>query len=57
MVELFELIMQYPAQFLAGLGLSSGAIYLIFSGIKGFVKLVTKKSTKLKQITMQLPMQ
>lgn len=50
MVELFELIMQYPAQFLAGLGLSSGAIYLIFSGIKGFIKLVTKKSTKLKQI-------
>ncbi|MGN1222432.1 MAG: hypothetical protein ACI4TT_04285 [Christensenellales bacterium] len=50
MVELFEIIMQYPAQFLAGLGLSSGAIYLIFSGIKGFVKLVTKKSTKLKQI-------
>lgn len=50
MVELFELIMQYPAQFLAGIGLSSGAIYLIFSGIKGFVKLITKKSTKLKQI-------
>lgn len=50
MVELFELIMQYPAQFLAGLGLSSGAIYLVFNGIKGVVKLVTKKSTKLKQV-------
>lgn len=53
MVEIFETIMQYPLQFLAGLGISSGTIYGVFSFIKWIVSCVTKKSKKAKEILNQ----
>ena len=51
MVELFQLIMNNPLQFLAGLGISSTAIYSCVRIIKGLVYLVTKKrqNAKLEQ--------
>lgn len=53
MVEIFETIMQYPLQFLAGLGISSGTIYGVFSFIKWIVSCITKKSKKAKEILNQ----
>lgn len=53
MVEIFETIMQYPLQFLAGLGVSSGTIYGVFSFIKWIVSCITKKSKKAKEILNQ----
>lgn len=50
MVEIFETIMQYPLQFLAGLGLSGGTIYGVFAFSKWFISLFTKKSQKAKEL-------
>lgn len=48
MVELFQLIMNNPLQFLAGLGISSSAIYSCVRVIKGLVYLITKKHQNAK---------
>ena len=53
MVEFFELIIQYPLQFLAGLGISGGTIYTGWAIIKGIVNLITKKSRKAKELLQQ----
>ena len=50
MVEIFQTILQYPLQFLAGLGISGGAIYGAFSFSKWLISLFTKKSQKAKEI-------
>lgn len=50
MVEIFETIMQYPLQFLAGLGISGGTIYGVFSFIRWIVSCATKKSQKAREV-------
>ena len=50
MVEIFQTILQYPLQFLAGLGISGGAIYGAFSFSKWLISLFTKKSQKAKEL-------
>ena len=53
MVEFFELIINYPLQFLAGLGISAGSIYTGWAIIKGIYNLITKKSRKAKEALQQ----
>lgn len=53
MVEIFNTIMQYPLEFLAGLGISGGTIYAVISLIKGVIGLITKKSTQAKEFLQQ----
>lgn len=53
MVEIFEAIMQYPLQFLAGLGISSGTIYGVCSFVKWIVSCINKKSKNAKEILNQ----
>lgn len=50
MVELFELIAAKPLEFLAGLGISTTTIYTLVRALKGFIALITKKSTKAKEL-------
>lgn len=50
MVEIFETIMQYPLQFLAGLGISGGTIYGVVSFIRWIVSCATKKSQKAREV-------
>lgn len=53
MIEIFEAIMQYPLQFLAGIGISSGTIYGVYSFVKWIVSCINKKSKKAKEILGQ----
>lgn len=45
-VELFETISNHLGEFLLGLGLSAGSIYLIFNLIKGLVYLIFQKKKR-----------
>lgn len=49
MTELFELIASKPLEFLAGLGVSSTAIYTLCSLFRFLFNLITKKSQKKKE--------
>ncbi len=53
MTELFELIASRPLEFLAGLGVSSTAIYSICALLRFLVDLITKKKKKRKEIFQQ----
>lgn len=53
MVELFEIIVNNPVEFLTGLGLSSASIYAIIMIFKGIIGLITKKSKKAKELLQQ----
>ncbi len=53
MTELFELIASKPLEFLAGLGISSTAIYSLYSLFRFLLGLITKKSKKKKEIIQQ----
>lgn len=48
-VELFETISNHLGEFLLGLGLSAGSIYLIFNIIKGVVYLIFQKKKRQAQ--------
>lgn len=53
MSELFELIMSYPMEFIAGLGVSSATIYSVIKIIKCIVSFMFKNRNKLKEISRQ----
>ena len=48
MTQIFELIMQYPLQFLAGLGVSSATVFAIIKFLKFFFSLFFRKRDKKK---------